>query len=98
MTPTRAFDDVLSDSSLAAEMRAGLAAVETELREAVKSDDPFVSEAARHLVVAGGKRFRPMVVLMAAQFVVIFFWFPETKGLSLEQIQMKLEPAKPSGR
>src|SRR6478736_391920 len=49
-------------------MRTSLAAVEDRLREAVKSDDPFVSEASRHLVEAGGKRFRPMVVLMAAQF------------------------------
>src|SRR4051812_21017650 len=49
-------------------MRTGLDLVEAELREAVKSDDPFISEASRHLVEAGGKRFRPMVVLMAAQF------------------------------
>src|SRR6478609_4324228 len=49
-------------------MRTSLAAVEDRLREAVKSDDPFVSEASRHLVEAGGKRFRPMVVLMASQF------------------------------
>ena len=68
MTPSRAFHDVLSDSRLAGEMRAGLEAVEAELRQAVKSDDPFVAEASRHLVEAGGKRFRPMVVLMSAQF------------------------------
>ena len=68
MTPSRAFDDVVTDGVLAVEMRAGLAAVESRLREAVKSDDAFVAEAARHLVEAGGKRFRPMVALMAAQF------------------------------
>ena len=34
----------------------------------VKSDDPFVTETARHLVDAGGKRFRPLLVLLAAQF------------------------------
>ena len=47
---------------------SGLGAVEALLRESVKSDDPFVAEAARHLVDAGGKRFRPLLVLLAAQF------------------------------
>jgi heptaprenyl diphosphate synthase len=68
VTSPRTFDDVVTDSDLAREMRTSLAAVEDRLRDAVKSDDPFVSEASRHLVEAGGKRFRPMVVLMAAQF------------------------------
>ena len=34
----------------------------------VGSAHPFVAEAARHLVDAGGKRFRPMLALLAAQF------------------------------
>jgi heptaprenyl diphosphate synthase len=34
----------------------------------VKSDYPFVTETSQHLVAAGGKRFRPLVVLLAAQF------------------------------
>jgi heptaprenyl diphosphate synthase len=38
------------------------------LRDAVKSSDAFVNEAAAHLLVAGGKRFRPLVTLLAAQF------------------------------
>jgi len=42
--------------------------VEQMLREKVKSDYPFVTEASRHLVDAGGKRFRPMLVLLAAEF------------------------------
>ena len=33
----------------------------------MKSADPFVAEAAGHLVEAGGKRFRPLLVLLAAQ-------------------------------
>ncbi|GAB3653085.1 polyprenyl synthetase family protein [Actinocorallia lasiicapitis] len=32
------------------------------------SDDSLLTEASRHLVVAGGKRFRPMLVLLAAEF------------------------------
>ena len=38
------------------------------MRDEVKSSDAFVSEAAAHLVAAGGKRFRPLVTLLAAQF------------------------------
>jgi heptaprenyl diphosphate synthase len=49
-------------------LRDGLRTVEAALREAVKSDDPFVAQAAAHLVAAGGKRFRPLVTLLAAQF------------------------------
>jgi heptaprenyl diphosphate synthase len=45
-----------------------LAAVEVRLRDSVASADPFVTEAARHLVEAGGKRFRPMLVALGAQF------------------------------
>ncbi len=56
------------DAALEAEVRAGLDAVEQRLRDAVKSDYPFVTETSRHLVDAGGKRFRPMLVLLAAQF------------------------------
>ncbi|MBG0560395.1 polyprenyl synthetase family protein [Actinoplanes aureus] len=45
-----------------------LATVETELRTAVASDDPLVTEVANHLMEAGGKRFRPLVVALCAQF------------------------------
>jgi heptaprenyl diphosphate synthase len=57
-----------ADPALEADVRAGLQAVESLLREQVKSDYPFVTETSRHLVEAGGKRFRPLVVLLAAQF------------------------------
>jgi heptaprenyl diphosphate synthase len=56
------------DPALEAELRAGLDAVEELLRASVKSDDAFVAETSRHLVDAGGKRFRPLLVLLAAQF------------------------------
>ncbi|MDG4807332.1 polyprenyl synthetase family protein [Micromonospora sp. WMMD1120] len=45
-----------------------LDAVEVELRASVSSADPFVNEAARHLVEAGGKRLRPLLVALGAQF------------------------------
>jgi len=56
------------DQTLAADLRAGMAAVEQLLRDSVKSDYPFVTEASSHLAAAGGKRFRPLLVLLAAQF------------------------------
>jgi len=40
--------------------------VETRLRSTLAADSPFVEEMARHLVAAGGKRFRPMLVIGAA--------------------------------
>ena len=58
----------IADSALAAEIRAGLCAVEEMMRASVKSDYEFVNEAAHYLVDAGGKRFRPLLVLLAAQF------------------------------
>ena len=45
-----------------------LEAVENSLLESTRSEYPFVSETSRHLVVAGGKRFRPLLVLLAAEF------------------------------
>ncbi|MGQ0631310.1 MAG: polyprenyl synthetase family protein [Sporichthyaceae bacterium] len=56
------------DSGLVEGIKAGMDAVEIMLRDAVKSDYPFVTETSRHLVDAGGKRFRPLLVLVAAQF------------------------------
>jgi heptaprenyl diphosphate synthase len=55
-------------AELEAPLREGLDAVEALLRESVKSADGFVSEAAAHLLAAGGKRFRPLVTLLASQF------------------------------
>ncbi|MFC0507570.1 polyprenyl synthetase family protein [Micromonospora costi] len=58
----------LADPRLEASVLAVLDAVEVELRASVASADPFVTEAARHLVEAGGKRFRPLLVALGAQF------------------------------
>jgi heptaprenyl diphosphate synthase len=58
----------VADSTLDRELQSGLRAVEELMRATVKSDYAFVTEAARHLVDAGGKRFRPLLVLLAAQF------------------------------
>ncbi|WP_433249994.1 polyprenyl synthetase family protein [Streptosporangium sp. CA-135522] len=56
------------DERLAQDLAAGLAEVEKLLRTSVESEDAFVTEASKHLIEAGGKRFRAMLVLLAAQF------------------------------
>src|ERR1019366_7493470 len=43
-----------------------LARVEAELRRAVLSPEPLLSEVASHLVDAGGKRLRPALLVAAA--------------------------------
>lgn len=55
-------------AGIEASVRAGLERVEVALRDAVATADPFVQEAAGYLVRAGGKRFRPTLVLLSAQF------------------------------
>lgn len=49
-------------------MRDGIDAVERRLREEIRSDYELADITARHLVEAGGKRFRPLLVLLAAEF------------------------------
>ncbi len=56
------------DPELERRLLTGLAAVEQQLTVAVKSSDDFVTDASRHLVDAGGKRFRPMLTLLAAEY------------------------------
>ncbi|MET3427708.1 heptaprenyl diphosphate synthase [Actinoplanes tereljensis] len=56
------------DPAVDASVTATLAAVEVALRANVASADPLVAEAARHLADAGGKRFRPLLVALGAQF------------------------------
>ncbi|HET7408006.1 MAG TPA: polyprenyl synthetase family protein [Mycobacteriales bacterium] len=56
------------DAALRRDLQEGLDAVEVQLLASTRSDYPFVTETSRHLVNAGGKRFRPLLVLLAAQF------------------------------
>jgi heptaprenyl diphosphate synthase len=63
---TAALDLRIGDDSIDGAVRDGLAAVELRLGEAVQQSDRLADEASRHLVVAGGKRTRPMLTLLAA--------------------------------
>lgn len=51
-----------------AEFEALSARFEEELRRVAVADSPFVTETATHLIAAGGKRFRPMLVFLASRF------------------------------
>jgi heptaprenyl diphosphate synthase len=62
------FDLGQIDADLASALTEGLEDVESLLRRSLESDYPFVTEASRHLVDAGGKRFRPLLVLLASHF------------------------------
>ena len=55
------------DAALAERLRGRMAKVEEALFEHTSSRAPYVTEAARHLLAAGGKRFRPLLVLLAAE-------------------------------
>jgi heptaprenyl diphosphate synthase len=55
------------DDPLEERLRGRLGEVEEALTMAVASEVPLVSEAAGHLLAAGGKRFRPLLVLLAGQ-------------------------------
>ncbi len=58
----------LGNDELNATMRAGLEKVEDLLLEELSRGEEFISEKVTHLAKAGGKRFRPMMALLCAQF------------------------------
>jgi heptaprenyl diphosphate synthase len=65
---TGPFGLAVTDPALDGRIRDGLAAVEELLLATARSEHPFIDETASHLVNAGGKRFRPLLTLLAAEF------------------------------
>jgi heptaprenyl diphosphate synthase len=57
-----------ADDALEARVSRGVQLVEEHLARVVDSDEQFITEAAAHLLNAGGKRFRPMLVMVCAEF------------------------------
>jgi heptaprenyl diphosphate synthase len=56
------------DKQLEASLIADMKKVEDLMRSHIKGDYPLVVETSRHLVEAGGKRLRPLLTLISAQF------------------------------
>jgi heptaprenyl diphosphate synthase len=83
--PTASIGIDFDDPDLEASVRRGLAAIELALRASVQADDEFVAEAAKYLVDAGGKRFRPLLALLAAQF-----GDPDSEGVVLSAVVCEL--------
>ena len=54
--------------ALEAQLISQMAEVEALLRSHTRSEYPFVDETAHHLVAAGGKRLRPLLTLLTAQY------------------------------
>ena len=56
------------DPALEERLRARLDEVEDALGKAVRAESDFVTETASYLVRAGGKRFRPLLVILSGHF------------------------------
>lgn len=55
------------DEVFEADVRAQLDLVEAALLEAAEARTPMVTEAAQHIIAAGGKRFRPLLVALTSR-------------------------------
>jgi heptaprenyl diphosphate synthase len=58
----------LADAALTAELAEDLAVVEAALKDTSFGGDEMFAEVSQHMMQAGGKRFRAMLVLLAARF------------------------------
>src|SRR5213593_2406368 len=56
------------DEELERDVRGRLDEVEAALEKAVRADSDLLAETSSYLVAAGGKRFRPMLVLLSGYF------------------------------
>ncbi|WP_425582921.1 polyprenyl synthetase family protein [Zhihengliuella alba] len=60
------FRAVADDPEFGPAISEGMARVEKLLRDAVANSDPLIDATSRHLVEAGGKRIRPLLVLLSS--------------------------------
>ena len=65
-----------------------LEVVEERLIESSTADDPYLTKIAQHLLLAGGKRFRPLLALLAAEFGTSDDGRPVEAGVAVELIHV----------
>ena len=58
----------LGDEQLNSRIAAGMETVEDLLRSELSQGAEFITDKVLHLTTAGGKRFRPMMALLAAEY------------------------------
>ncbi len=65
--PTASLALPVLDGAMETRLRGRMDEVEVRLQHEIRSEADFITEACRHLLHAGGKRFRPLLVLLAAE-------------------------------
>ena len=68
---------------------ADLSRVEDALRASVVTDDPFLTEIAGHLILAGGKRVRPAFAVTSAATASMTMT-PATEGVVMGAVAVEL--------
>ena len=74
--------------SLYADFRKDLAYIEKELERSVNSSSPIIRQASLHLLRAGGKRIRPIFVILASKFGTYSLEDVAKVAVSLELVHM----------
>ncbi|CAM3443004.1 heptaprenyl diphosphate synthase component II [Cytobacillus oceanisediminis] len=69
-------------------LNSDLNVIEDELEETIKAESPLLHQASLHLLQAGGKRIRPVFVLLAAKFGDYDINKIKNVAVSLELIHM----------
>jgi heptaprenyl diphosphate synthase len=69
-------------------LNSDLNVIEDELEETIKAESPLLHQASLHLLQAGGKRIRPVFVLLAAKFGNYDINNIKNVAVSLELIHM----------
>ena len=67
MQPAEKTADLLSFEDIKALARDDMGAVDDLIRSSLQSDVLLVSQVAEYIVTSGGKRLRPLIVLLAAR-------------------------------
>lgn len=79
---------ILSDLVPVPRVWERMEAVEQRLLEVTESDDEFLTDIAQHLLRAGGKRYRPLLAQVAAEFGPSDGGGPVEAGVSVELVHV----------